>query len=652
MVTSPSSLNRITGLASGMDIDGMVKKLMDAERIPLAKINANKQKLSWKQDAIRSLNLNLQTFTTGTQAMRLQSTFGVFTTTSTDSTVATASGTGAGSDSVAQFKNISSLATSASTFTNIPDGLDGVAGTKIDPTKVMSTTFPGSPTGTGSFTINALQKDGTYKPATITYDMSTDSLNTVLSKINSAGIGVTAFYDSGSDKVVMSTNATGQGTTTGGKALQLTDNPLPPTGPSFLKGTLGLWNADGTNAVFNLNGVSTNRQSNTFAINGINYTLLKTTGVAASTSTSFAGGIVATGKTVDPGTSLNSQAANFNTAPPAAGSNTFTIKALQADGTMKSGVITYDTNTDSVNSIIDSINQAGINVTASYDVNTGKVTIKNNINGKGTAGNALQISDPGNLLTGTFGLASLDGTDSTSVNVTATRDVDSIVTKIKDFIEKYNTMLDTLNKKSTEATYRDYQPLTEEQKTAMKEEDATAWETKAKSGNLSNDSILEQAIYGFRNDAYSTVNGLPVDALSQLTALGITTDLYQSGGKLIIQDETKLRAAISQTPDQVTALFTNHDTTDPTKDGIAWKLYNRANATVSNFTKVAGTSNSVYDNSQISKSITKLNTDIDDFNVKLQAKESAYYAKFTAMETFIAQLSAQSASVTSLLGSG
>jgi flagellar hook-associated protein 2 len=511
MVTSPSSLNRITGLASGMDIDAMVKKLMTAERIPLDKITANKQKLSWKQDAVRTLNVSLQTFNTGTQAMRLQSTFGMFTSTSTDATVVTGKGTGSGSDAVAQFSNITMLATTASTSTSNAGGLDGDPLTKIDPTALMSTSL-GLPAGSTTFSLNALQKDGTYKATTVTYDPSVDSLDAVLTRLNNSGAGVTAFYDSGSDKVVLSNNTTGKGTGVAGtESLQLT------SGTFFTR--LGLSTVDnGTNAAFDINGITTTRQSNTVSINGNEYTLLKATASAIP------------------------------------------------------------------------------------------------------------------------------------VNVEIKRDADGIVTKVKDFIEKYNTMLDTLNTKSNEATYRDYQPLTDDQKTAMKDADILAWETKAKSGNLSNDTNLQQAIYGFRSDIYSTVNGLPTGVLNQLTALGITTDAYQNGGKLVLTDETKLRAAISQSPDQVTALFTNHDTTDPTKDGLAWKLYSRANATISKFTTVAGTSNSVYDNSQISKSITSLNTDIDNFNIKLQAKETRYYAKFTAMETAIAQLTSQSASITSLTG--
>jgi flagellar hook-associated protein 2 len=647
--SSSTNFSRITGLASGMDIDGLVKKLMDAERIPLTKLTANRQKLQWKQDDIRSLNVDMKTFSDGIQSMRLQSTFGVFTTTSTDATVATARGTGSGSDSVAQFTNISALATTASTSTNIAGGL-GSGAAKIDPAaKLNLVTFSaGAPASTGSFNITALQKDGSFKTsATITYDTSVDSLNTVLSRINSSGIGVTAFYDSGSDKVIMSTNATGQGT--GAKALQLND-----VSGTFLSNTLGLTNDDGTDAKFMLNGVYTTRQTNTFTVNGIEYSLLKKTGTAASTTTATAGGIAAAPKTVDRSASLDSQEAlgNFNTSL-FLGASSFTITALQADGSMKpSAAISYNTSTDTLDTIIDKINNAGVDVTASYDSNSGKISIVNNINGQGVGGNALQLSDAagGNLLTGTFGLSNANGADSTVVNVEAKRDADSIVNNVKDFITKYNTMLDKLNAKKVEPTYRDYQPLTDEQKAAMQPADITAWEAKAKSGSLNNFSQLESAIYGFRNDSYSKVEGLAPNALNQLSLIGITTRNYQDNGKLALVDENKLRAAISNTPDQVTALFTNYSATDPSKNGIAWKLYNRANSSITKFAAVGGSGTTIYDNSSISQSINTLNVDITNFNTKLQTKETAYYAKFTAMETAISNMQSQSSSLSSLLG--
>ncbi|RZI50135.1 flagellar cap protein FliD, partial [Aeribacillus pallidus] len=47
---------RIVGLASGMDIDALVKDLMKAERIPLDKMVQQKQIFEWQRDSYREIN--------------------------------------------------------------------------------------------------------------------------------------------------------------------------------------------------------------------------------------------------------------------------------------------------------------------------------------------------------------------------------------------------------------------------------------------------------------------------------------------------------------------------------------------------------------------------------------------------------------------
>ena len=57
-------VTRVGGLASGMDIDALVEKLMNAERAPLNKLHQNKQTYEWQREAYRSVNTKLKTFDT------------------------------------------------------------------------------------------------------------------------------------------------------------------------------------------------------------------------------------------------------------------------------------------------------------------------------------------------------------------------------------------------------------------------------------------------------------------------------------------------------------------------------------------------------------------------------------------------------------
>ena len=99
----------------------------------------------------------------------------------------------------------------------------------------------------------------------------TDSLNTVMDKVNSSNVGVSMVYDSFKDQVSLSRTETGK-FNAGGKDITtkgafLTD-VLKFTGAA---GTL----TDGTNAVFSINGLATERNSNNFTVNGVSFTFEK-----------------------------------------------------------------------------------------------------------------------------------------------------------------------------------------------------------------------------------------------------------------------------------------------------------------------------------------------------------------------------------------
>lgn len=57
----PSTL-RITGLATGLDVDNMVKQLMQAERTKVDKVKQDRQIIQWRQDLYREIIGDLNTF--------------------------------------------------------------------------------------------------------------------------------------------------------------------------------------------------------------------------------------------------------------------------------------------------------------------------------------------------------------------------------------------------------------------------------------------------------------------------------------------------------------------------------------------------------------------------------------------------------------
>lgn len=223
--------------------------------------------------------------------------------------------------------------------------------------------------------------------------------------------------------------------------------------------------------------------------------------------------------------------------------------------------------------------------------------------------------------------------DLSDVYVTISQDIDTVYNNIKSFVDKYNEVLDVVNKKTSEERYRDYTPLTEDQKKEMEENEIKLWEEKAKSGLLRNDSMLSNVASRFRTSWYDSVSGISSGDYKQLAEIGITTLVHTEKGKLYI-DETKLKEAITSNPEQVMRLFTNNDndSNSTSGDGVALRIYEAADQVLSQLKTKAGNSLMVNANFEIGKEVNRLNTRIDDMNRKLQALETRYYNQFTAME--------------------
>jgi flagellar hook-associated protein 2 len=237
-------------------------------------------------------------------------------------------------------------------------------------------------------------------------------------------------------------------------------------------------------------------------------------------------------------------------------------------------------------------------------------------------------------------------TISTSVNT------DKIVDSIKTFIADYNDVLKTLQDKLIEPGYRDFTPLTDEQKNDMSEKEIELWEEKAKSGLLRSDSILSKAVSNMRLAISAQVDNGSV--YSTLSSVGIKTGSYTEKGKLYLADETKLRQAIEEDPDAVTALFAADGNGSPDRSGmgIAERMYDDLNSTLKDIKQKAGLFISLNDNSFISRQINYMETEITEKNNRLVDIESNYYRKFTAMETAISRFNSQSAYLANAFGGG
>lgn len=210
---------------------------------------------------------------------------------------------------------------------------------------------------------------------------------------------------------------------------------------------------------------------------------------------------------------------------------------------------------------------------------------------------------------------------------------------IKEFVEKYNETLETIQKQLVEKRYPDFQPLSDEQKKDMTENEIELWEDKARSGLLRNDPVLKSAMQDLRRAFMDKVSSVADGNINLLSQIGINTGAYTEGGKLFI-DEEKLSAALANKPDEVMALFT---TRDAAGNGVGARVYDTLNAVVKNLSEKAGSSSSSVDNSTLSKKIKQMNEEISRWQDRLTRVEDRYWKQFTAMEKALSQMNSQSA---------
>lgn len=263
--------------------------------------------------------------------------------------------------------------------------------------------------------------------------------------------------------------------------------------------------------------------------------------------------------------------------------------------------------------------------------------------------------------------------NSTAQNVTLNVDVDTIYNNISGFVKKYNEIIDTINGKLSEKYDRNYQPLTDDQRKAMKDDDIKKWEEKAKTGLLRSDPILQNIVLGMRK---ALIDKVGADSTT-LSGIGITTDIYQTKGRLVINEST-LRTAIQGNPDKIMNLFSKQSTSQPiykrtltsadrtiryNEEGLAQRFSDIINDNISTFRDSGGKKGTLLEKagqagdtteftSTLYKEISGYDTKITDLNKKLIDKENRYYQKFATLEKMLSRMTAQGGWLSAQLGGG
>ncbi|ADC49181.1 flagellar hook-associated protein FliD [Alkalihalophilus pseudofirmus OF4] len=236
------------------------------------------------------------------------------------------------------------------------------------------------------------------------------------------------------------------------------------------------------------------------------------------------------------------------------------------------------------------------------------------------------------------------GNEEVSLNVST--DTDKVFDTIKGFVDQYNELLDFVNGKLTEERYRDYKPLTDEERDAISEKEAERWDERAQSGMLRNDRMIQSVMDRMRTDIYGMVSNNLGSDYNQLSAIGITTSRdYNDRGKLEI-NEDRLRQAIERDPAGVAAIFNSDGPTSGEK-GIIRRMRETLTSGIDSISSRAGGMGGKVANHQftLGREIESINTRITNFERRLQQVEDRYWRQFTAMEKAMQQANAQAESL-------
>ncbi len=643
------SLLRLTGMATGLDVDGTVKKMLAAEQAKIDKAEQDKQLIEWKQevyqDIIKDIKELQSTYFNVTSSDNLlsSSNYSAFNVTSTNSTVATASASTGASEGTYSI-SVGNLAAAA-----VISGSTLNSQVKID--SFDSSDWAGK---TISFSVGGSSQ-------TITIDNNSfSSINDVITNINKK----ISQNSSLNGKVSLSYTKTGSEEYIKFNSLSnAAVSVINDTGYATTSGRL----FDTNDTSGNLLVTSIKSVSGSTALTTLNSTLNK----SLSLKLNYNG--------TDVSVTLDNTSGNKTMSDLAAAISSATGAGVSAkfdDLSGKMVIQTKNTGSSSILSIAggsDSDLLSGLGLTVSASAAQGadaKVTI---ISPDGNASTVTQSSNSFILNNVKYSLVS-EGTSS----LTVTSDVDKVYNRIKGFLDKYNALIDKINTKLSEKKDYDYKPLTDSQREDMSDSQITAWEAKAKKGILRGDNNLENMLLKLRGTFFESVSGAGISFSSKSLGLDTSNDADDAGKiEFVTGGEDTLKAAIKEHGTEIMNLFCKsssisyyESTSDNTKreqrykeSGIMQRIgdiltdnVGLVNTTLNKaiLTKYANLQD---DFSSTGSSGTNTLPDqiyvqtllIEKLQDKYEDKEEKYYLKFSNLETIMNSLNNQSSWLSNML---
>ncbi|VVO20095.1 flagellar filament capping protein FliD [Pseudomonas fluorescens] len=254
-----------------------------------------------------------------------------------------------------------------------------------------------------------------------------------------------------------------------------------------------------------------------------------------------------------------------------------------------------------------------ITISGDSELSTGYSAGKPPVNAEYTI-DGIAMESSSNKVTSAISGVSLELIDTKASTITVASNTGTLKTSVQSFVTAYNALLTSINTQ-TKVT-------------------ATGDAATTTSGALTGDASMRQLVNGIRNELLQNTSGSSIGNLSQM---GISTD--QKTGLLTLDDK-KWDAAVA-TPNgalEISKVFT----------GDAGLVARMTKATAA----YVGTSGLLASRaSDLNAKLTDLTTEQGDLDRRMESLKSTLSAKYTAMDTLIAQMNASSSSIMTTLNS-
>lgn len=239
-------------------------------------------------------------------------------------------------------------------------------------------------------------------------------------------------------------------------------------------------------------------------------------------------------------------------------------------------------------------------------------------------------------------------TQGETISLSVNNNTQGIYDMVKNFVKNYNAILKEMNTLYNAASTRGYDPLSDDERESMTDDQIEKWETKIKDSILRRDSTLGTVRDAMRSSLQTSVE---VDGKKySLASYGIqTSTIYTENGLLHIfgdkedatysDREDKLMKAIEEDPDTVMQVLS----------GISKNLYDTMAEKMSAIPNLRSAL-TFYNDKEMDKLQTQYKERMSKDEKKLKALEDKYYKQFSAMETAMAKLQKQQSALSGLLG--